>query len=368
MQKQAPGFYLILFALLLISFRKNTEQSFLDKTSSNTIKGFFILLIVFSHILQAFPYNGILSTPLAYFRTILGQLCVSMFFFISGYGIILSIQKNQHYSTTLFSNRFFRIFIYTLFGLIPYFVYFLCTNNKFQLSDYFLSLIGLGKFGNWFIFAILFCYLVSAFTLLFKWKTLIIPCSIISLCVVAYIALMYVLQQPAYFWDTIICFSYGMIVGIFKEKMYLFISRKKTTPFILMLFSLLIVTALQFLTHSSYSPYHLPEIIEMWFANAFFCIFFLCLTKLFTLKSLALSYFGQISFAICIIHKLPIYLFTDLIQINNSFLLYTLLFTSCISIGIPLNLVYKPVNKIIVNPVISLNKKIANRISIEKTS
>ncbi len=356
-------FYLLSFVLLIISLRFNKDRDvFLDKSSSNVIKGFFILLIVFSHILNAFPYGGFLGTPLSYFRTILGQLCVSMFFFISGYGIIYSIDsKGKAYSKPLITNRFIRIVLYTIIGLVPFIIYSACLGKVHSVADYFLAIVGLASFGNetWFIFAILVCYLICSLVYLFNWKNKYIPISIITFEIIIYIVVMYVLREPGYRWDTIVCFIYGMLAALFKDKINLFLSKRKLIPWILMIGSIIMVTVLQYLTYR-FSSYF-PEIVEMWFASFFFCLFFVCLTKVFTLKSPILEYLGKASFAIFIMHRFVICCFQDLGTIPNEWLNYFVLFTTSVLIGIPFYYLYKVTDKYITNPIVEWNRRLVTR-------
>lgn len=344
-------FYCLAFLLLVISIRPNKNGGFLDKGSSNTIKGFFILLIVFSHILNQFPYDGFAARPLSLFRGILGQLCVSMFFFISGYGIVYSVNsKGSIYSKSLFTNRFLRILFYTIIGLIPFFIYSACLGISHNIQDYFLSLIGLASFGNesWFLFAILVCYLLCSIVYLFNFKKRFVPIIIISTGILVYIFFMYFFKEPPHKWDTIICFIYGMLLCVFKDKINDLLGKKKFIPFLVMIICVAVVTLLQYFISIT--------MIKMWFTNLFFCLFFVALTKVFTLKSPALSYLGKASYAIFIMHRLVICCFADLGTINNGWLNYLVLFTASVAIGIPMYYIYKVIDKFVTDPLVELNR------------
>ena len=349
-------FYLLLFILFAVSLRFRKDDVFLDRKSSNVIKGFFILLIVFTHILNAFPYDGFMSTPLAWFRSILGQLCVSMFFFLSGYGILYSVEeKGDIYSKSIFTNRFLRILFYTIIALIPFFIYSACLGTNHSVYDYFLSIIGLSSFGNssWFLFAILVCYFLCSVVYLFNYNNKYIPVIIISCGVIAYIFIMYFLGEPHYKWDTIVCFVYGMIIAIFKEKVNKFLS-KKWPLFIFLVVSIAVVIVLQCVV--ILKPEYLPVIFEMWFVNAFFCLFFVCLTKIFVLTSRILSYLGKASYSIFIMHMFVINSFVDLGSISNEWFNYLVLFIASPLVGIPIYYVYKIMDKYVTDPIVDCNR------------
>ncbi len=352
-------FYAVLFVLFAISIRPNKSTQYLDKDSCDVIKGFFIILIVFTHVLDHFPYSGFMSNPLTLFRNGLGQLCVSMFFFISGYGIVYSVlNKGPLYSKSLLINRFLRILFYTIISLIPYFIYCACLGISHSVSDYFLSFIGLSSFGNvsWFIFAILVCYLLCAVVYFFNWSNSILPTLLISIGILLYIIFMFVFGEDAYKWDTIICFIYGMFFYIFKDKICIILNKSKLIPLLSMIVSVGVVSLLQY--------FHIQTIFKLWFTNFFFCLFFVSLTKLFTLKSYVLSYLGKSSYAIFIMHYLVILCFVDVGSINNEWANYFVLFIASLFIGIPINYIYKIVDLYVISPLLKLYKNnILNRFS-----
>ena len=353
-------FYGLLTILFLISIRLKKNDGFLDRESSNVIKGFFILLIVFSHIMNSFPYGGCMEMPLRLFRGILRQLCVSMFFFISGYGIIYSVEsKGELYSKSLFTNRFLRILIYSIIGLIPFIIYNACLGQDYSLGEVFLNMFGLSFSGifNWFLFAILVCYLLSSIVYIFNWNNRYVPALLVSIGVIAYIFVMYFLKQAYITWDTIVCFVYGIFVALFRGKINSFLGKKKYIPHTLMVISIVIVTGLQSVIISRYGQY-LPEIIEMWFANLFFCLFFVCLTKVFTLKSAILSFLGKASFGIFMMHGLLIRCFVDIGTIPIEWLNYLVLFITAPLVGIPVYYVYKIVDKYITDPIVRWNRNL----------
>ena len=344
--------YFTVIVLFAFSFRIKKDNGFLDKNSSDVIKGLFILLIVFSHILNAFPYSGFGSLPLKIFRGILGQLCVSMFFFISGYGIFSSIDKNGNkYSKSILSNRLFRLFIYTSISLVPFFIYSAILGKNHPISDYFLAFIGLKSFGNvttWFIFAIFVCYLLTGIVFLFSFKNKFIPVCIISSGTIIYVVVMYFLKMEYYWWDTIVCFPFGIIAWMSKNKINDLLSKKKFIPFIVMAISISIVGVLQWSG--------IPLIIKMPFTNFFFCLFFVALTKVFALKSSFFCFLGRASWAVYLMHLFVVCCFTDIGTIPNEWINYLVLFVSAVLIGIPFFYLYKLLDKYVVNPIVNLNR------------
>lgn len=353
-------FYSLIAIFFLISLRKRSDDGFMDKQSSNVIKGFFIFLIVFSHVLNQFPYQGFLSVPLNYFRSILGQLIVSMFFFISGFGIILSIKKKgKMYSRSLVTNRLLRIVLYTIFLLIPFYIYSAVIGNKSGIFDYLLSFIGLKSFGNetWFILAILVCYAACSVVFFFNYKNLIVPIILTSSIILIYIIVMLVTKQPSCTWDTIVCFPFGMFAGIYYDNIKSILSKKRAL--FLLIISIVIVPLLQYGIYAINLKQKILvlRIIEMLLANAFFCLFFVCLTRIFVLKSHVLGFCGKASYAFFLMHRLIICIFSEVVHLQNSTLNYFVVFTLSIAIGIPFFFLCKLLDKYIINPIVDMNIK-----------
>ena len=354
--------YSAIFVLFICSFRINKGDYFLDKQSSTVLKGFFILMIVISHILNEFPYSGLFSWQIGFARGLLGQLVVSMFFFISGYGIIVSIErKGTIYQKTILTNRFIRIFMYGCVSVIPFIIYSLCMQIKHPIEDYFLVFIGIKSFGNasWFLFAILVCYLSCSIFFAFNFKNRYIAPSLVSASILLYVIIMYLFKAPYYKWDTIICFIFGMFISLARKKLNSFFNKSKFLPYFAMAFSFVLVVVIRYFNYCKYN-YFFPLLLEMWFTNFFFCFFFVALTKVFSFKSSILTFLGNASFSIFIMHYLPIRCFLNFGLIQNENLNYILVFSLRLAVGIPFHYLYKLIDKFITNPIVEYNKSLIN--------
>ena len=354
-------FYCLTIVLIIASLRINHKDCFLDKNSSNTIKGFFVLMIVLWHILKSFHYDGFLSSQLGSFLQISGQLIVSMFFFISGYGIIYSVEQNGViYSKSIITNRFLRILPYSISSLIPYFIYSACLSKPHSFQDYLLSVIGLSSFGNvnWFLFVILLCYFLCSIVYLFKWRNKYIPIVLIAAGIVAYFLFMLLFKRDLTYWyDTVICFPLGMFAALYKDKINSVLSKNKAIPITFMVMSLAEIVLMAVIVKAIVGYYE-PNAFIMIPNNICLCLFFVCLTKLFTLKSPVLEYLGKASFAIFFMHMFVINCFIDIGTIPNEHLNYLVLFIASAAIGIPFYYIYKLVDKYITNPIVEWNRSL----------
>ena len=88
---------------------EKTNSQYLSKSNSECLKGIFAVCVLMHHLYQ---YSGILrGTIFAYFFQSMGYLSVSVFFFISGYGLMASYSSK--------GNRYIKQFPRT--RLLPYY-------------------------------------------------------------------------------------------------------------------------------------------------------------------------------------------------------------------------------------------------------
>ena len=90
---------LILLVLSCIGLKKTDNHDMcLDRNCTESIKGIFIIIVFYSHILPfleeaGVEYSPVLDIPSNTLIHRIGQLMVVMFLFYSGYGVMESIMK-----------------------------------------------------------------------------------------------------------------------------------------------------------------------------------------------------------------------------------------------------------------------------------
>lgn len=174
-----PSFQTVLFSviflsLLLVSVRKSEEESFLSRQTTNQLKGFAILAVVFSHI-GFFLYT---DQKFLYPYSILAGVGVNIFLFLSGFGLTISQLKSPLSPFSFYKKRLLKLFIplwivITTFLLIDFFV----LDRTYPLSEIINGFLGFypraDVFQNldsplWYFSVILFYYLI--FPLIFVKK------------------------------------------------------------------------------------------------------------------------------------------------------------------------------------------------------
>lgn len=206
--------------------RKAMDESFISKDQCNSIKGIFILLILFSHslpyILDAgYSYTGI-DTIVPIYKNIIWQLVVVMFFFYSGYGVSLSIKKKQKpYIDAMPLNRILPTLLNFDLAVLIFIFIDIALSIPLTPTKILLSFVGWDEVGNsnWYIFCILICYLFTYICAKYviKDKGYVL---FFSLLVVVFILSFF---KDRYWYNTLLCYPAGYLYANYKEKINIFI-------------------------------------------------------------------------------------------------------------------------------------------------
>ena len=137
-------------------------QSFsLEK--ANALKGIMAILIVITHIGNEFSRNGLNISSFTNF----GAVCVSTFFFISGYGLIKSYKKNgEDYLKSFFSRRFIKL-LPPIVIATSLWLFVKCMFYGYEIGNVFTDFSdGITPLPNsWFIYIIMLLYPAFYFTM-----------------------------------------------------------------------------------------------------------------------------------------------------------------------------------------------------------
>lgn len=103
--------FIILSLFGIRIFVNPVSSSFLNKETTNALRGIAILGIFFAHVICQLELSrgGEYSCSVLWFFLCIAPLGVSVFLFLSGYGNVLSLNKNSSYKNIL--SRILRIFI-----------------------------------------------------------------------------------------------------------------------------------------------------------------------------------------------------------------------------------------------------------------
>ncbi len=162
-----PAFLILCFYNVKFSGKKFDVDN-LSRENTNSMKGLFAVSVILCH-LSEMPY-----VESFYFFRGTGNLAVSMFFFLSGYGLMCSYEKNglnnffkKRFSTVLIPFLFVQLFSFILFYYLPGVQG--LTEETYCIKNLLLKFIKSGStltVNGWYIYEILLMYL--EFWLAFK--------------------------------------------------------------------------------------------------------------------------------------------------------------------------------------------------------
>ena len=186
-------------------------EDYLDRKQCDTIKGFFILFVFLSHFMQYVVRAG--GNPI---NLVLGQLMVAPFLFYSGFGVMESIKKKgRTYAFQMPKSRILATFVNFDIAVLAYLILNIALGNVLPLKQIVLSFIGWESIGNsnWYIFVIILCYGIACLTAIFISRSV----SIVVLAISFFCMLLLSYLRPSYWYDTILCFSFGMIYSEYRD-------------------------------------------------------------------------------------------------------------------------------------------------------
>ena len=276
------------------------NKQLLTRSETGMLKGIMALGIVFHHLVVQYNENLIVLKPFKY----LGFLLVGLFFFISGYGLTISMLTKKDYFNNS-KKRFFKVIIPFINAIIVYTIYYF-----FQREILKQNILFIVKY-CWFIYEILVLYIMF-FTTYKKYdfkKATIINIIIILIGLI----LMYFLKLSGIWYKSTFAFLMGIIVAKNKENLMNWINKKYCIKIMISIIFLGILLSL-----GKYFELGILEILIYNIAVMLFILICLMLiTKIREFENHFLEYLGNISFEVYLYHGLFIDLFLRL-QINKN--------------------------------------------------
>lgn len=223
-------FFLILILCALFGLKKSShgKYDYMSIETTNNVKGFFLWMVFLSHIWTYTDFsNSYLDSSYQSIRNLTGQCIVTMFLFYSGYGVMESIKKKgEDYIHKIPIYRFLRVLIQFDCAIILFWIYKYSIGIHCNTKTMLLAFIGWTSIGNsnWYIFCILWLYIFTfiAFTT-FKSdnKKAVLGVVILSLL---YMAIMCKIGKEYWWYDTVLCYSWGMLFSLYRAKAEKFIN------------------------------------------------------------------------------------------------------------------------------------------------
>ena len=204
---------ILLLCLVGMQIRKDGFfQDYIGKSQCNAVKGACIIFVFASHILgymvsDGYSLVGCGNMAHLVVNKVIGQLCVVMFLFYSGFGVAESIKaKGKEYIKSMPRRRVLTTLLNFAVAVVVFVLANLLMGVKMSRSQVVLSVIGWDSVGNsnWYIFVILLCYLIA-------WASgrTGVGYAVLIGCAVAIVSLSF--AKPPHWYNTIFAFPAGMM-------------------------------------------------------------------------------------------------------------------------------------------------------------
>lgn len=290
-------YIILVFSIVLLSVSARKTSGFLDMDSTNAIRGFAMIIIFLHHIMNRvgyLPYVKILGFS--------GYICTGIFFFLSGYGNLLSLKRQTVLQTKWLKKRLIPLYSAFLVFYVIRSIGFVILNNMelYSFNVTFIKIIlelctlTTPDSINWFPKIIFISFIV--YYLIFKFiKNDNIKLFVLFLIISAYIVGGYAFHLPTYWYNSVFCFFVGAFVGKYKETISKYITETPLVNRILFFVVNIILFGASFLLLKGRV---ILQIIPCVLASL------LCVTTLnvVNFKSKLFSYVGKNSFEFYISH------------------------------------------------------------------
>lgn len=291
---------LILYRSRIVGF----NDAFLERNTTDSIKGIFIFIVLLSHLRDYITLSGsIPDTLYRSFFSLIGQLMVALFLFYFGYGCYESFKKKENYLRGFLKKRVLKTLFNFAAALLLYVLVNAIFHIRFSTKEYLLCWTGWESIGNsnWYIFTIVVLYIMAWAALLLEKKTAAgVSVPVVSILCVAYIYLMHKAGKESWWYDTSLCFPVGMAFSFLKDGIRRII--KKSVGWICCFAAALAA----FLV-----TYRIGGLL-FFFSACLFCLVVVLLTAKLRVGNVPLAWMGEHLFEIYILQRLPMIVLSQL--------------------------------------------------------
>lgn len=215
----------------------------LDKNFTDRIRGLSIITIIIGHILQLFEFNFLFYKEIFFIIARLCTLSVAIFFALSGFGNILSINKNANSIRKVFTKIYRLYFEFGIAIIVFISAYYLLYKNfdVVNLTNVFscFTTMTIPDFSWWYIKVQAIAYVILMIALLRNRHLHLIIWGL----TIGLICLFIAIQLPAYWYQTVIYFPLGCLIAKYKSQISNFINQylKNIHTIILTIFTIIIM-------------------------------------------------------------------------------------------------------------------------------
>ncbi|MGN0550980.1 MAG: acyltransferase family protein [Acutalibacteraceae bacterium] len=311
-------FVFILFYKLKFAGINGYFDDYLSLENTKAIKGIMAVVIVLHHLYRQFADNGVYEIWLKPFDSPMGWLVVGVFFFFSGYGLMLGYLNKKLYLNSFLKKRLPAVLIPLLTATVLYFPFQLIINKESLSFTYWLGILTGNNFlvrNCWYVYAIVVFYFL--FYIIFKFiknTKLAIVSFLFSIC--AYEVICFVVYNNFVWSSSSIAIALGVICAYYYQAMTAFLKKYY--------YLLLPACVVGYVGGMAINPifnrlfhFYPPEFISENLCVIFFTLFVIIVLLKFRFNNMIIKFLGNISYEIYLMHGLFMLVFTNFIKVNN---------------------------------------------------
>ena len=251
---------------------------YFSRPTTEALKGYLALGVLLHHIYQSTHFIRT-DTVLGFFLDSLGAYCVSFFFFISGYGLLTSFNRNGGgYLCNYQRNRALPLFCINALLVVVYATLKTLLGIEVTTCNIVLSFFYGGDIvtNGWFLLVIMLFY--EMFYLAAKYFSKSV-CMTVSILTLAYIGISVLLKMPGWWHMSCLAFPCGLLFSKYKQKIDIALSRHHLI--LMTIIALLFLGSFSFMYETSCNPSFVQRIPHFDFVHKCFSatrgVFFSCL-------------------------------------------------------------------------------------------
>lgn len=305
------------------------NEDYLSPHRTNCIKGFFVLMVFVSHFRGYVTLTDSDSIAVSIVRY-LGQLMVAPFLFYSGYGIMESIQrKGFAYVKQIPVQRAIKTLIHFDIAVLLFLIVRFFLGKIYPLKHVLLALAGWTSLGNsnWYIFAIVSLYFITAFCcFLFRKNKYLSACVITGLSIL----LCRILSpyRPDYCYNTILCYVLGVWYSLLHDRIEKIVMRRDILFFAALAVAFAVYHRLAGYVNKSTWIYQLYAML--------FMILLVGISMKIEFSSPFLDFLGKHVFSIYILQRIPMMIMNNMgiyAEDNVTFFILSFLLTCILALA-----------------------------------
>lgn len=323
-------FGMLLYLRMVKNEKVDDDYLSLDKTSR--LRGIMAMGIVLHHMSEV-TVGGTLFPLLQH----MGYLLVSLFFFFSGYGLMISYRrKGAIYLRQFWKDKILYIFLVYLWISVVYAVVKSFMGSEITLQSFAVSFINGSPVANnsWYMIVQILLYFVFWGTFSLKRVSNKIKIFIVFTLEVIMAVVFHQLSYSVIWYMSNFAFAIGIWWAEERERIDVFVGKRWFLTEVMMFSGFVLFSGLPLLGEKFGVMSEAVRLVSRIISSTCFVLFVIILMKKFTFKEGIWDFFGKISLEIYLVHGLVILLLRKVTSSNVTWTILTVILSIALAVAV----------------------------------